>query len=350
MNTIPQGAVLVPLRTCAQFYTDQASADQLRRLLKQTLILHDDLAFERDVYVLYVTEKGESCEFLVPSRFRTPGLAEPIVTKNDGSWSVRMEFALEGQADPVPIFEGKLSHMMELDLYPILKEAGIAEGEEYIHWFSICPTDTEKACVDQLARNASVFEEHGDAVDEELKHEAFRIKAIRNAALCSRFAASMNAPFVCDGLSAAIMERICAKSGLMMSPEVRSMAYSLIEFPLPRFGDLPWDKVLEARNSGAGVEYRSMVKRIAKIVMTNLGNCSEQDLRNAVQSAFNEELLAELCDHLRTTEVTKVDLALNFASMLPFVGNIAGTISSMKQVGQYLSQGSWLNMLQLRNE
>jgi hypothetical protein len=113
-----------------------------------------------------------------------------------------------------------------------------------------------------------------------------------------------------------------------------------VDLQLPDFSSLPWDSLMEIRESDAGVSFRRMIHRLSDRVKAALPEVSDQrEIDLLIAAELSKEILAELSQRTTSVSGTAVSFALNF---IPF-----GNVPSMMKDAAALErdQSSWVSFV-----
>lgn len=293
-------------------------------------MLYDRLILQEGRWHLVASERGLGMsqfippEMLVDERHKIeyiePGYQFGVSVKVDGEYQQLLnEVSFVGY---------------NVDFYPIIHDAGLLSTACY-DWINkkVVLSREDQQLISRQADELILACEHLPPANRYLKNSL--VEGFLDDALLAR---NYKMPMSVDFEVAQIISKY-----YRIKSELRRTVYDyFVPLSKAHFGDWSWDKILEVRESDAGVSFRRMVSRIAEIAKAAIeAGESEHDLHSHIHRQIQFELIREIEARQTTPFSTAVGLLLN---VIPY-GGIAGGARDLISLGA--ENESWFSVLKM---
>lgn len=325
-----------PLRSSADWFSSEATRAVLERRLKNHAILYDELIVQDGRYLVKHSLTGSFDRYTPAGSIKADRSVVSYFSPND-PFVVQVASGPDGPYHP--IFRGPITASYEVDFFPLLKTAGVAESS-FITWLDGDLNQQGKS-IAQLAAKTDLDDDHIRSV---LPGDRFvQSRLLNGLYIDSILADQVGVPFTVDAHAALAAERkssqLIREGKLNPTCAFQNVWMSLM---LPDFSDATWDEIVSARESGAGKDLRQMVARVVKTAGEALPYLnSEEDLLAVVRQQFNQELVEEL----RRRRSRPIGATLNMLlNLIP--SGLGGVISVPNDLRKLVSERrSWVTFL-----
>lgn len=341
-------AVFFPLRSSAGWFRSPETVKQFEAQLKAAVFCFDSVVLENGNYQVDITENG-AIEY--PPMF---GREHRRLHFNEGgevSFRIRAlesgeDHDLSTDIDPdeyIPIISGKALVAYHVDFYPVLHPAGVL-SEPCFKWVNR-PLDEEQ--VKQIRE--AVQEEEGQ--DKEFWEQLPFLDLEKGYIARSYYhdtirMAMLGLPTLFDARVSEFTRRK-GQQLVEFAPDVMPRVYhmSLVN-RMPDIGALPWDEVIDKRDTPAAQEFRNMIARVRQKVLEELPNLGSQaDVQLLTGDLFSQELVDETMQYFPKRRDVGMSAMLNLA---PIAGGVVGTV--MEAAKYVESRQSWLALFPPREQ
>lgn len=325
--------LLYPLRASAGWFANPATVGALQQNIKLALLCYDNLRFQDGVYGLQVAASGAFEVPLTGERERRLRFYE--------NGEITLSFAAREGGPYTPLIKGPALSAYHVDFEPVLREAGLLGVDGVELW----DAELASGAVDRLQPQID-----RDRRDEELnrllsvpKHErGFLLKALHMDA-CLAAAARMSVVF--DRRITHVIRVQQSHCAVRLFPDIAPFAFEqALRFRMPDVRKLPWERVIEIRESHAGISFREMLRRARRHVVDELPNLrNESDFRALVEQVMMQDLIDEIHGQAPPVGTIIMGLLLN---LIPF-GPVAQTLAALADAAR--KRQSWVNLLPRRD-
>jgi hypothetical protein len=319
----------MPLRSNAAWFGSQETRTDLEHQIKVNLMLYDRVIFQNGRWQMTAGVEGLGMESIWWDK-QIPHDRNRISYYSSGHpYSIHM-------GDKC-ILQGIPETACEVDFYPIISGTGLFEAGCYTWLNGEVPLSAD-GDNDIAAVARTIIQECEDILPT---HDYVRTSLVRGLLRDALTAQRLRLPVCVDFRMAPIILRQQKSSALQNSPELRHKLYDrLIRLNIPDFGEWPWDKVLEARESAAGVAFRQMIARVCAGVSAAIQDgANDADISDLIGIGFEGELIQEVQKRRATVGFTALGLISN---AIPFGALISGAkdLLALAQEGE-----SWFGIV-----
>lgn len=340
-------AIFFPLRSSAGWFRSPDTVKQFEGQLKTAAFCFDRVVLENGNYQIAITEKG-AIEY--PSTFNRED--RELHFNEGGEVSLWIKSLEDGEdfhpsPDPrndraIPVISGKALAAYCVDFYPILNPAGVLL-EPCFRWVN---RPLPEAQIEEVRKAAHGEREAKDFWEELPFHdfekgyiaESYHHDTVRMAML--------GLPtFFDERLSE--FTRLKGKRLAEFAPDVAPRIYHMaLVNRMPDISVLPWDKVIDRRDTPAAQEFRNMIARVRQGVLQELPNLKSQA---DVYLLTDELYTQELTDEAMRFFTKKRDIGFNFMlNLTPAFGSFLGTA---REIAKYIEQNqNWLALFPPKEE
>lgn len=326
--------IFLPLRSNSGWFVDQAVRNELEYRIKNCILYYDEIIIQDGRYIYRGGETGNFDIFLPANQAGSDRSKLDICkTGNDFGITIGGEKVIWGTAEVA----------YETDFYPIFQNAGVLE-KDYIQ---LLPTDIPEKGKRSAQELASI-----DIEAEELKKHLpmsyFQQKNIIDSLyIDALFSYIMKIPFLTDYRMAPVIQWKNKNIGINFEKTTENLFLNAwVSIGLPDFGELPWPKIIELRESKAGQDFRRMVSKISNVMKDSYSEVTEQvELQLIVQQLLSQELVIQLRAKLPNPKTAFFNLGLN---LIPWGGGIV--LGGGKDLKDLIDKrNSWVSFLEIEN-
>jgi hypothetical protein len=325
-------AVFFPLRSSAGWFRSPDTVKQFEGQLKTAAFCFDRVVLENGNYHVAITENGT---------FEYPPTFEPehrqLRFNKGGEVSLRIELPrdredLDSSLDTgpdgyTPLISGTALAAYYVDFYPILHPAGVLR-ESCFKWVNKPLAEEEIEKVRQAAQEETQAREFWEGLpfphfEKGYVAQSYYHDTVRMAML---------------GLPTLFDERVSEftrRKGQQLvefAPDVAPRIYHMaLVNRMPDISVLPWDKVIETRDTPVAQEFRNMIARVRRTVLEELSNLESQaDVHLLTSELYSKELTDEALQFVPK----KRDVGFN--AILNLVPALGGWLGTALGVAQYI--------------
>jgi hypothetical protein len=328
--------IFLPLRSNAAWFSGPEMRRELERRIKNCMLFYDKILIQDGRYICTVGEGGV-LDWLYPPDAMNFDRTEVKYFDPVKSFSFRI-FPKDRQ-ESYEIMGGKAIAHFTADFFPILHKAGLLDVN-YIDFFKADLSDDWKS----KAKTEAESDKNDSNISKILPNNYFqRSKILESLYIDSFLSYFLSSPFLVDYNVAPAIQWKNEQRQVSWKSTIQGFFLKIwISLRLPDYGNLPWEKVHEVRESSAGVDFRNMLNHITREISTSMQNFqNESEVSELVTGLFVQELVDKLYEHLPTTGDAIVNLAVN---LIPFGGG--AVIGGAKDLQELIStRNSWVSLL-----
>ena len=326
--------IFIPLRSNGSWFLDKNSRSELNLLIKNYMIIYDEIVFQDLRYNCAVGETG-SIDFMInPDNANLDRTKIHYFTPGE---SFKLLIGPEGKVPTQQIMNETAIAAYEVDFYPIIHEAGLLTAS-YFNWVKIDISEEDKKYIKKEIGTDLRLKELTDLLPS---NQFLRNKYVESFYFDSMLALRMRLPLLVNEKLLPIIQWKNSRIKHKWFPSVNEMIFkNWIKIGLPNIADSSWEEIDEFRQSLAGEDFRRMIERISNKVNYELKNVeSSADIKSIISDEFSKELVEEIKARLRTRGRTGLNVLLN---LLPG----GALLSSSDEISSLVEQEqSWVSLL-----
>ena len=305
--------VFFPLRSSAGWFRSPDTVKQFEGQLKTAVFCFDKVVLENGNYEVAITENGaiESPPTFEPERRR--------LRFNEGGEIAFKIKPFGNGGEYIPLVSGKCLVGYYVDFYPLLHPAGVLR-ESCFGWINK-PLDEERI---KKIREAAQEERQAKEFWKGLPFHNFEKGYIAQSYYHDTIMMAMlSLPTLFDERVSEFTRRK-GQELVKFAPDVMPRIYHMaLVNRMPDIGALPWDEVIDKRDTPAAQEFRDMIARVRQKVLEELPNLGSQaDVQLLTGDLFSQELVDETMQYFPKGKDIGMSAMLNLA---PIAGGVVGT-------------------------
>jgi hypothetical protein len=316
--------VLMPLRSNAAYFIKPEYRCHLERQLKMNLMLYDRVMVEQGRWYFVADKNGQ-------------GMAQFLPPKKDNQHPTKIDYAIPGNAfgiymNGMPVLEAVCEVGCTADFFPILHDAKLLDQACY-DWVGVHVEVSKES--PSLKATEQMFDSCVDVGPQNPYARKILGKGLLEDTLLANH---LSVPLSIDFEMAPVVAHGNA------TPDQRLQVCSrFLELSEVNFGDWHWDRILEARESDAGISFRRMIARIADVAAAA---ARAGETYESIRDLTNLEIQKELFKALSALQPTAVSTALSIGlNFVPF-GTVIDIGQEIAALGE--SQQNWFSILKTR--
>lgn len=285
--------IFLPIRSNAGWFHDHQTRSKLEYLVKNYMMIYDELIFQNGRYRCTIVENG-SLDLFIP----LDSIDRTKITYFKPGEKFRLLVGPTGEIPTDEIMGGPVIAVYEADYYPIVHDSGLI-NERYFKWLNGDISDDDK----KLAKKEIGTDRTKLNEIKELPNNHFqKSKIIESFYFDSLFAFRLNIPFLVYRNAFPIIKMKNEETKVKWMPDLNEVAYkNWLQLELPDFGKLAWEDIHELRESDPGKDFRRMIERISNNVSSEIVNVNNtEDIQTIVNQEFSKELIKELSSRVKT--------------------------------------------------
>jgi hypothetical protein len=329
-----RNAVFFPVRSNAGWFKSIETVKQLEARLKIAVFCFDKVVLENDRYELSITENGA---------VELPGLAllgAPRDFRFDEGGEVSLSFSpIDEQGNTtnfIPFVSGKALVSYHADFVPILEPNGVLRDS--------CFGWVHNPLADDVVEQSKI------AAEKELENREFlaslpfnsfeKSYVVRNYYHDLARVEKLRMPMFLDNRVSELFS-LKDRQLLDLAPDVMPYIYSAALLRnMPDVSSLPWEDLIQIRETPVVQAFRDMVARIRANVLYELPNLKS---KNDVSFLVSQYLISEILEEVAQFMPTKPGIAMGM--VLNLVPAFGGALSGAMGVSDYIkSRQSWITL------
>lgn len=324
--------ILLPLRSNAGWFHDQNTRSKLEYLIKNYMLIYDEVIFQNARYMCTIGENG-SIDLMIP----TNSIDRTKIKYFVPGESFKLLIGPSGETPTNTLLDGPAVASYEVDYYPIINDAGLL-NEKYFGWLQSDIQEEDKKLAQKEIQNDRI---KLNKIDNLPNNHFQKKKIIEAFYFDSLFAFRLNIPFLVYRNIFPLIKMKNEEAKQRWLPSLNDTVYdNWLQLGLPDLGKSSWKDIHELRESLLGEDFRRMIERISVNVSSEITNIKNvEDIKILLSQEFSKELINEISALLKT------DKELVFNTMLNFVpyGSIISSAADFIKI--FNERKSWVSLL-----
>lgn len=330
-------SIFFPLRSSAGWFRSSETVKQFEAQLKTAAFCFDSVVLENGNYEVAITEKGA---------IESPPTFERERRKLRFNEGGEIAFKIKPFGDGgeyIPLVSGKALAAYYVDFYPVLHPAGVLKEP--------CFRGVNQILTEEQVQKIREIVQAEENQDREFWEKLPFLDLEKGYIAQSYYQDTVRMSML--GLPTLFDERVSEftrRKGLELvkfAPDVMPHIYHMaLVNRMPDISALPWDKVIDKRDTPAAQEFRDMIARVRQKVLEELPNLESQaDVQLLTSDIFSEQLTDEAMQYFPRKRDIGMSAMLNLA---PIAGGLVGT--TMEAAKYVESHQSWLALFQRKEQ